>query len=373
MKSQPIPEYPWQFVNQDLCEFESGAYLITTDHFSDFIEVDELDNTLSSTIAQKTEAHITRHGLPEMILSDNGPQFIGTEYKQLCQKYQIQHITSSPYWPQGNGKSEASVKIVKRILKKSGKHNLNEALLLYQNTPQVGHTLTPAQRSMGRRLRCMLPTSRHLLLPRDGTSKSVTNTIAEKRATAKHHYDTRASSPLPTLHIGDFVYAKPSPHHKSGPWLYGLVTAIPSPRSNIVETPSGLTRRNRVHLRQAAPPPPDALVPKSWMKTLPMRTIPTTVVSDPPSHQVETPKRPQPIVNHATPEMRAADEPSQLASPLSSPRPSARSPTSLIGRKKDTPRKIEPSPLHTQENTPGKAPTITRAGRVSKPVIRLDL
>ena len=86
MKSQPIPEYPWQFVSQDLCEFESGAYLITTDHFSDFIEVDELDNTLSSTIAQKTEAHITRHGLPEMILSDNGPQFIGTEYKQLCQK-----------------------------------------------------------------------------------------------------------------------------------------------------------------------------------------------------------------------------------------------------------------------------------------------
>ena len=146
-----------------------------------FIEVDELDNTLSSTIAQKTEAHITRHGLPDMILSDNGPQFIGTEYKQLCQKYQIQHITSSPYWPQGSGKSEASVKIFKWILKKSGKHNLNEALLLYRNTPQVGHTLTPAQRSMGRRLRCMLPTSRQLLLPHDGTSTSVTNTIAKKK------------------------------------------------------------------------------------------------------------------------------------------------------------------------------------------------
>ena len=81
MKSQPIPEYPWQFVSQDLCEFESGAYLITTDHYSDFIEVDELDNILSSTIVEKTKAQITRHAIPETILTNNGPQFIATEYE----------------------------------------------------------------------------------------------------------------------------------------------------------------------------------------------------------------------------------------------------------------------------------------------------
>lgn len=72
MRSQPIPEYPWQFVSQDLCEFESGAYHITTVHYSEVIKVDELDNTLSSTIVEKTDAPITRHGLPERILTDNG-------------------------------------------------------------------------------------------------------------------------------------------------------------------------------------------------------------------------------------------------------------------------------------------------------------
>jgi len=51
MKSQPIPEYPWQFVSQDLCVFELNNYLVTTDHYSDFIEADELENTLSATIA----------------------------------------------------------------------------------------------------------------------------------------------------------------------------------------------------------------------------------------------------------------------------------------------------------------------------------
>ena len=39
-----------------------------SDHYSDFNEVDEVENTLSSTITAKTEAHIARHGIPETIL-----------------------------------------------------------------------------------------------------------------------------------------------------------------------------------------------------------------------------------------------------------------------------------------------------------------
>ena len=69
MKSQPIPEYPWQFISQDLCTLQSSTYLITVDHYSDFIEADKVDNTLSATIAEKTEAHIARHGAPERILN----------------------------------------------------------------------------------------------------------------------------------------------------------------------------------------------------------------------------------------------------------------------------------------------------------------
>ena len=112
------------------------------------------------------------------------------------------------------------MKVVKRILKKSGKLNLQEALLTYRNTPLEGHTLSPAQRSMGRRTRGLLPISRELLFPSDNTAAYVQENSVTKRAKAKQHYDTTASSSLPPLEIGDFVYAKPSPHHKSGPWLY---------------------------------------------------------------------------------------------------------------------------------------------------------
>ncbi|XP_022808732.1 uncharacterized protein LOC111345717 [Stylophora pistillata] len=178
MKSQPIPEYPWQFISRDICAFESSTYLATTDHYSDFIEVDELEDILSATIVAKTEAHFARHGVPETILTDNGPQFIASDFEQLCHRYQTNHVTSSPYWPKGNGKLEASVKIVKRILKKSGKTGLHEA-----------HLLSPAERSTGRRTRGLLPISTELLLPSDHTTDIVQGAIAAKRARAKQHCD----------------------------------------------------------------------------------------------------------------------------------------------------------------------------------------
>lgn len=111
--------------------------------------MDEVENTLASSIVSKTEAHFAHHGVPETLLTDNRPQFTAIELKALCGKYQIQHITNSPYWPKGNGKAGAPVKIVKWILKKSGPRHLQETLLTYNNTPQAGHIMSPAQRSMG--------------------------------------------------------------------------------------------------------------------------------------------------------------------------------------------------------------------------------
>ncbi len=136
-----------------------------------------------------TEAHIARHGIPEIALTDNGPQFVGGEYEGLCHRYCIQHITSSPYWPQGNGKAEASVKIVKGFMKKSGRNNLQEALLTYRNTPPQGHTLSPAQLCFGRRTRGLLPIARQLLIPDQTAAVAVQERIAHKREVSKQQYD----------------------------------------------------------------------------------------------------------------------------------------------------------------------------------------
>jgi transposase-like protein len=40
------------------------------------------------------------------IISDNGPQFIAKDFKELIRKLSMTHVKTSPYYPQSNGKKE---------------------------------------------------------------------------------------------------------------------------------------------------------------------------------------------------------------------------------------------------------------------------
>ena len=74
MKSLPVPNLPWQIISQDLFEYKQQSYLVTVCHFTDWIEVDQLPDTLSSTVIQCTKAHFARFGIPEILHFDNGSQ-----------------------------------------------------------------------------------------------------------------------------------------------------------------------------------------------------------------------------------------------------------------------------------------------------------
>ena len=106
MLSHPTPTLPWQFVSQDIFAFGQKQYLITTNHYSDFYDLDELVDTLSTTIINLTEAHLARHGIALRCLTDNGPQFVTHEYKRFAQTFDFEHVTSLPYWSGSNGKAE---------------------------------------------------------------------------------------------------------------------------------------------------------------------------------------------------------------------------------------------------------------------------
>ena len=61
MLSHPTPILPCQFVSQDIFMFGHKEYLATVDHYSDFYELDELVDTLSTTssILLKPISHAT--------------------------------------------------------------------------------------------------------------------------------------------------------------------------------------------------------------------------------------------------------------------------------------------------------------------------
>ena len=114
----PLPELPWQKVATDLFEWKQHTYLLIVDYYSRYIEIARLKSTNADEVITHTKSIFARHGIPEVVLSDNGPQFASAAYRQFAENFQFEHITSSPYYPQSNGEAERAVGTIKSLLKK---------------------------------------------------------------------------------------------------------------------------------------------------------------------------------------------------------------------------------------------------------------
>lgn len=92
-----IPMRPWAKVGTDLFSFNNRAYLFSVDYLSNFWEVDYFTDTSSSTVIHKLKAHFACHGIPDTVISDNGPQYSSQEFRQFSaawefRQHHLQHI-----------------------------------------------------------------------------------------------------------------------------------------------------------------------------------------------------------------------------------------------------------------------------------------
>ena len=62
---------------------------------------------MNSTTSQRTIAVLrdlfSSHGLPEEVVSDNGPQFVSHEFSNSMKMNGIKHTLTPPYHPASNG------------------------------------------------------------------------------------------------------------------------------------------------------------------------------------------------------------------------------------------------------------------------------
>ncbi|XP_035989083.1 uncharacterized protein K02A2.6-like [Fundulus heteroclitus] len=250
LKPTETPELPFELVASDIFEFEGKHLILLVDYFSKFIEVDELKDQRSCTTIEMLKSQFSRHGIPTVLRTDNGPQYVSEEFRDFCENYGISHLTSSPHTPHSNGEVERAVQTVKRLWNKASDKHL--ALLDYRTTPLETVELSPAQLLMGRRPRNKLPAAQQLLVPKAYNSLKIRQLLNRSKASQKYYYDkgrTMDARSAPVL--GEEVRMQPYPGHSK--WSPAVVIQHHSstPRSYIVNSGGKEFRRNCQHLRKS--------------------------------------------------------------------------------------------------------------------------
>ena len=74
MLPNEIPQYPWQIVATDLFLWNDVTYIVVVDYYSRYWEIPSLPST-SKAVIEKLKQIFARHGQPETVKSNNGPQY----------------------------------------------------------------------------------------------------------------------------------------------------------------------------------------------------------------------------------------------------------------------------------------------------------
>lgn len=213
---------------------------------------DRLHGRTGKEVIGKMKAQIARHGIPDVIVTDNGPPFNSGEFRDFAENYEFGHRTSSPRYFQSNGKVEDAVKIVKNLMHKCvlDKKDPFLALLDWRNTPSETIGLSAVERLFGRNTRTRLTlTAKHL---QNQDSGKVNRKLVDRKIKKSSYYN-RGAREMSKLHEGDTVRIRPFGREKT--WTKVQVEDQVDSRSYEVRTEDGrVYRRNRRHLRRSREP-----------------------------------------------------------------------------------------------------------------------
>lgn len=143
-----------------LPETKRGNRFIFTmvDPFSKWAEAFALPDTTTNTITTTLTHVFSRFGIPKIIHTDQGTNFVSGSFKRFCDNLNVIKTETTAYHPQGNGQVERFNRTMKNMLKKS--HNaladwdlsLPHLLRTYRNTYHESIGMCPAEVVFGKKL-----------------------------------------------------------------------------------------------------------------------------------------------------------------------------------------------------------------------------
>lgn len=119
----------------------------------------------AKSVISKMKSFFSRHGIPDEVGSDNGPNYESHEFVEFTNSYGFVHTTTSPRYPLAGGLHEWPVQTVKSMLKKAEESGEDVYLVLLDehNTPIDG--ISPARALMNHTLKSTIPTAPQHLKP----------------------------------------------------------------------------------------------------------------------------------------------------------------------------------------------------------------
>jgi transposase InsO family protein len=133
----------------DFTVFEGQNLLVLQDGHSKWPEVKILTHTDAFSLTETLQTLFAAYGLPEEVVSDNGPPFASEQLAKFFKQNAVVHTFTPTYHPQDNGSAERTVRSVKegllqqlldsRLCKRSLQHKIDASIFDYRNTP---HTTT---------------------------------------------------------------------------------------------------------------------------------------------------------------------------------------------------------------------------------------
>ena len=274
--AKPRPTRPFQEIAIDFCTYGGQQFLVIVDCHTDWPEIIHMGkNTTTYHLITALLDTFCRSGAPDVIWSDQGPQFMSHMFQAFAKEWGFQHITSSPTYPQSNGKAESAVKSMKKIIEGAwvrhclDKDKLARALLQYRNTPSRRDGLSPAQKLFGKPIQDTLPAHHRAFAPQ--WQKAPVEDDLHNDLKTEEYYNQHAHT-LPEITTGTNV-AIQNPTTKC--WdIYGKVTEVGPYRRYHIKTSSGrVLVRNRRYIRRRVPvvpptvqntprPPDNHIVPR---------------------------------------------------------------------------------------------------------------
>lgn len=241
----PEPKGPWGRIHIDFAGPLNGKYyFVIVDAYSKWPEVIPMTQASTSTTITALGRLFSQFGVPECIVSDNGPQFTSMAFINFCKVMGTQLVHTPVYHPQSNGQAERFVDTFKRALQKlqgdgTVPDMLNTFLRTYRSTPNASGPggKSPAELFLGRRIRIPLD----LILPPKPNAK-----MRSSDCWKRNNYRSQNQR---VFRPGDLIYVMNiEPHRRT--WIPGRVMRRIGSVMYQIQTQSGINARHVNHIRQ---------------------------------------------------------------------------------------------------------------------------